>query len=73
MTPTRTTITLAIAALILSAAASLARADELPPIPPAVTPVIVPSATPWPSPTLMPKGDPLFRRWLPMIEVNYAH
>lgn len=47
MTPTRTTITLTIAALILSAAASLARADELPPI-------------------------PLFRRWLPMIEVNYA-
>lgn len=66
MTPTRTTITLTIAALILSAAASLARADELPPIPLAATPVVIPTVT------LMPKGDPLFRRWLPMIEVNYA-
>lgn len=66
MTPTRTTITLAIAALILSAAASLVRADELPPIPP--PPVVIPTATPWPSPTLMPKGDPLFRRYLPIVQ-----
>lgn len=68
MTPTRTTIALAIAALILSAAASLARADELPPIPAAVPPVVIPTATLMPSPTLMPKGDPLFRRYLPIVQ-----
>lgn len=67
MTPPRLTIIAAIILLVLSLFASV-RADELPPIPPAPPPVVIPTATLMPSPTLMPKGDPLFRRYLPIVQ-----
>lgn len=58
MTPPRLTIIVAIALIALSLFASAISANELPP---AATPVVIPTAT------LMPKNDPLFRRWLPIV------